>query len=99
MSLSRDFLAPTDTFARRHTGDNASDTAALLAELGYPSLDALVNTAVPSHIRREPLDLPPAATESTALAELRSIASQNQVYRSVIGLGYYDTITPPVIQR
>jgi glycine dehydrogenase len=99
MSLSRDLLAPTDTFARRHTGDNAADTAAMLAALGYPSLDALIDTAVPSHIRRGPLNLPAAASESTALAELRGIASQNQVFRSVIGLGYYDTMTPPVVQR
>ncbi len=99
MSSLRDPLAPLDTFARRHTGDNDADTAAMLALLGFKSLDALTDTAVPAHIRRGVLTLPAAASESTALAELRGIASQNQVFRSVIGLGYYDTLTPGVIQR
>jgi glycine dehydrogenase len=99
MSTLRDLLAPSDTFARRHTGDSAADTAAQLALLGYPSLDALIDTAVPPQIRRGALNLPAAASESTALAELRGLASQNQVFRSVIGLGYYDTFTPGVIQR
>ncbi len=92
-------LAPQDTFARRHLGDSAADTAEMLKTLGYPTLDALVDAAVPSHIRREPLTLPAAASESTALAELRSMANQNQVYRTYIGMGYYDTLTPGVIQR
>ncbi|HWA08480.1 MAG TPA: aminomethyl-transferring glycine dehydrogenase [Opitutaceae bacterium] len=99
MSSLRDPLAPLDTFARRHTGDNDADVTAMLGELGYKSLDALADTAVPSHIRRGPLNLPAAAGESAALAELRALASQNQVFRSVIGLGYYDTLTPGVIQR
>ncbi|MES1167129.1 MAG: glycine dehydrogenase (aminomethyl-transferring), partial [Pseudomonadota bacterium] len=99
MSSLRDLLAPSDTFARRHTGDNAADTAAMLALLGYPSLDALIDAAVPPQIRRGALNLPAAAGESAALAELRGLASQNQVFRSVIGLGYYDTLTPGVIQR
>ncbi|MBS0630391.1 MAG: aminomethyl-transferring glycine dehydrogenase [Verrucomicrobia bacterium] len=99
MSNVRDLLAPTDTFARRHTGDNAADTAAMLALLGQESLDALISAAVPPHIRRGPLNLPPALGESAALAELRAIASDNKVFRSVIGLGYYDTATPGVIQR
>jgi len=99
MSSSRDLLAPTDTFARRHLGDSATDTAELLKLLGYPSLDALVDAAVPPHIRRGDLNLPAAASESTALAELRAIAGENKVFRSCIGLGYYDTLTPGVIQR
>ncbi|MEO6001662.1 MAG: aminomethyl-transferring glycine dehydrogenase [Opitutus sp.] len=99
MSSPRDVLAPADTFPRRHTGDNAVETAEMLALLEYPSLDALVNAAVPSHIRREPLKLLIAASESAALGELRALANQNQVFRSLIGLGYYDTLTPGVIQR
>ncbi len=100
MSSLRDLLAPTDTFPRRHQGDNAADTAAMLASLGYPSLDALTDATVPPHIRLDrPLDLPPALGESAALAELRRIGSQNKIFRSFIGLGYYDTLTPPVIQR
>src|SRR6185295_18787341 len=91
--------APTDTFARRHHGDDAAETAALLAALGQSSLDTLVDTAVPPHIRRGPLKLPAAASESAALAELRAIASENKVFRTFIGTGYYDTHVPGVIQR
>jgi glycine dehydrogenase len=99
MSSHRDLLAPPDTFARRHTGDNLADRAAMLASLGYSSLDALIDAAVPTHIRREELNLPAAASESAALSELRGMATQNHVFRSLIGLGYYDTLTPGVIQR
>jgi len=99
MPTSRDLLAPLDTFARRHTGDNAADTAAMLKLLGYNSLDALVDAAVPQHIRHGGLNLPAAAGESAALAELRGLATQNQVFRSLIGMGYSDTFVPGVIQR
>ncbi len=93
-------LAPNDTFARRHLGDDAAATAAMLAALGQPSLDALVDAAVPAAIRlTRPLQLPAALGESAALAELRAIAEQNNVFRSLIGLGYHDTHTPGVIQR
>ncbi len=71
----------------------------MLETLGYASLDALVDAAVPAAIRREPLKLPAALGEQAALAELRSIAKENQVFRSLIGQGYYGTTTPPVIQR
>ena len=96
---SLDLLAPTDTFARRHTGDTPAETTAMLELLGYPSVEALVNAAVPPHIRRGPLNLPAALGEPAALAELKGIASENKVFRSCIGAGYYDTHTPGVIQR
>jgi glycine dehydrogenase len=99
MASHRDLLAPLDTFARRHHGDNAADTAAMLATLGHASLDALTAAAVPPQIRREPLTLPAALGESAALAELRAIAGENQIFRSVIGAGYYGTLVPGVIQR
>ena len=99
MATPHNLLAPTDSFARRHHGDNAAETAAMLATLGQPSLDALADTAVPPHIRRSPLALPAAIGESAALAELRTIAGENKVCRSFIGLGYYGTHTPGVIQR
>jgi len=93
-------LAPTDTFARRHFGDDAAATAAMLATLGQPSLDALIDATVPAAIRLDrPLQLPAALGESAALAELRALAGGNQVWRSFIGQGYYDTHTPGVIQR
>jgi glycine dehydrogenase len=59
----------------------------------------VVDAAVPSHIRRGTLNLPAAAGESSALAELRGKAVQNQVFRSLIGMGYSDTLVPGVIQR
>jgi len=96
----RDLLAPLDTFARRHNSPDAGETGAMLATLGYKSLDALVNAAVPPQIRlTKPLNLPAALGESAALTELRTIASQNQIFRSFIGQGYYGTHTPGVIQR
>ncbi|MBK9991983.1 MAG: aminomethyl-transferring glycine dehydrogenase [Verrucomicrobia bacterium] len=96
----RDLLAPIDTFARRHNSPDAAETAAMLATLGYESLDALVEAAVPPQIRLpQPLNLPTPLSESAALAELRTIASQNQIFRSFIGQGYYGTHTPGVIQR
>jgi glycine dehydrogenase len=72
----------------------------MLQLLGHPSLEALANAAVPAAIRLpQPLNLPAPASEFEALAELRAIAAKNQVFRSFIGMGYHDTITPPVIQR
>ena len=89
----------TDSFAHRHLGAPA-DHAAMLAELGFSSLDELVKAAIPANIRRPaPLELPAGATESEALAELKRIMSANQLRRSYIGMGYSDCITPPVIQR
>src|SRR5205814_7307163 len=68
--------------------------------LGYPSLDALINDAVPAQIRLgQPLQIPAGRSEFEVLAALREIAAQNQVCRSFIGMGYYDCITPAVIQR
>jgi glycine cleavage system P protein (glycine dehydrogenase) len=72
----------------------------MLRTLGYESLDALVDAVVPNHIRlKRPLDLPEAQSESEVLAALRRLADENIVARSYIGMGYYDTITPPVILR
>jgi glycine cleavage system P protein (glycine dehydrogenase) len=99
MPSSRDPLAPTDTFARRHLGDDPAETSAMLELLGYPTVDALIDAAVPAGIRGGPLHLPAAAGESAALAELRDIAAENRVARSFIGLGYHDTLTPAVIRR
>jgi len=72
----------------------------MLATIGCDSLDALVDATVPAGIRRrEPLNLPAATSEFDALARLRSMGAKNQVFRSFIGMGYHDCITPPVIQR
>jgi glycine dehydrogenase len=89
-----------DSFARRHIGPNQQARSAMLAEIGFENLDALIDTTIPKNIRLDrPLNLPEAASEWDALAELRELAKKNIVARSFIGAGYSDTITPPVIQR
>ena len=93
-------LSHPDQFVRRHIGPNAQETGAMLALLGQKNLDELIDAAVPKNIRLpKSLKLPAAKSEFEALAELRRIAGENKVFRSFIGQGYYDTITPPVIQR
>ncbi len=100
MLLNRDLAAPPDSFARRHLGSDPAEMTAMLRFLDQPSLKALADAAVPAQIRLpQPLHLPAATGESAALAELHAIAAQNQVFRSFIGMGYYDTFTPAVIQR
>ena len=95
-----DPLAHADPFVRRHIGPNAAETGELLALLGRKSLSELIDAAVPQKIRLgKKLNLPAARSEFAALAELKKIAAENKVFRSFIGQGYYDTITPPVIQR
>ena len=94
------FLEPTDAFVHRHVGLSEADIQEMLALLGLPSLAALVDATVPGDIRlRKPLDLPLNRGEQAVLAELKGIASQNAVYRSLIGMGYYGCVTPGVIQR
>ncbi len=95
------------SFADRHIGTTADTRRRMLDELGIPdaSLDALMRQAVPASIFIEPgtdataSGIPPAASESEALEELRMLAGRNRVNRAMIGLGYYGTITPAVIQR
>ncbi len=100
MALTENSTAVPDRFVRRHIGPRPEEAAAMLKLLGYPSLEAMVDATVPKAIRLvKPLQLPAARSEHEALAALKEIASQNQVCRSFIGMGYYDCITPAVIQR
>ncbi len=93
-------LAPTDRFASRHLGPSPEDREAMLDLLGFDSLDALSDAAVPSGIQLDrDLDLPPARTEQQLLALAHERAGENQTMRSFIGMGYYGTHTPPVILR
>ncbi|GAB2463668.1 glycine dehydrogenase [Conyzicola lurida] len=90
------------TFAERHIGTTADAQARMLETLGYESVEALVTAAVPESIHVLPVVgsvIPAAASEREALAELRTLANRNVVRRSMIGLGYYDTVTPAVIKR
>ncbi|MEE6177441.1 aminomethyl-transferring glycine dehydrogenase [Mycobacterium sp. 050134] len=101
-------MSDQSTFAARHIGPDSQAVAAMLAVIGVDSLDELAAKAVPSGILDKTtgtgaapgLDrLPPAATEAEALAELRALADANTAAVSMIGQGYYDTLTPPVLLR
>ncbi|MGD9688292.1 MAG: aminomethyl-transferring glycine dehydrogenase [Phycisphaerales bacterium] len=102
-AASASFL-PTDTFVHRHLGPSEDEIAAMLASLGYRTLDELTDATVPEAIRlRKPLRIdsgaPDPRGEHELLEQLRRTAAQNKVMRSFIGMGYADTITPPVILR
>ena len=87
-------------FADRHIGPRAADLDRMLDVVGAPSLDALMDQAIPAGIRlTEPLDLPDAESEAAFLARMRTVAAGNARWRSFIGLGYYGCVTPPVILR
>ncbi|MFC7616122.1 aminomethyl-transferring glycine dehydrogenase [Actinokineospora soli] len=88
-------------FADRHIGPRPAELAAILETVGVGSLDELAERAVPAAIREDglALDLPAPATEAEALAELRALAEGNRTLAPMIGLGYYGTVTPPVIRR
>src|SRR5438093_104967 len=89
-----------NSFARRHIGPSEAEVAEMLSEVGFENLDSLIDAAVPKNIRLDrQLKLPEAKSETDALAELRAISRKNKVARSFIGAGYYDCVTPPVIQR
>ncbi len=104
-SAVREVLDPTDTFVRRHIGSNEADLRAMLGALGLETLEELVRETVPASIRLSgPLTLSglPADRllgESEVLSALRRLADRNQVFRSFLGMGYSDCLTPGVIQR
>ena len=87
-------------FSRRHLGSHHVGIKAMLSTLGSASLEELISKTVPEDIRlRRPLDIPPAATEEEALAELRAIAAKNELRPSYLGMGYHGTHLPAVIRR
>lgn len=87
-------------FAGRHIGPNPAETAAMLAAIGVQSLDELIEKTIPENIRlKQDLDLPAPISEYEYLGEIRLAAQKNKVFKSFIGQGYYDTITPSVILR
>ncbi len=104
MTTAADFTftdyKPYDFANRRHIGPSPSEMDAMLEVIGYDSLDALIDDTVPPSIRQtEPLAWGPAMTEREALDKMRETANRNRKLVSLIGQGYYGTITPPVIQR
>ena len=93
-------LDNNNKFARRHIGPDQSELESMLEHIGVSSLDELIDSIVPSSIRMEnPLNLPNPVSEAGLLSDLAKTATLNKVFKSYIGLGYYDCITPGVIQR
>src|SRR5258706_1227731 len=93
------FVEP-ERFQSRHIGPDADERDAMLKAIGASSLDALMDEAIPARIRlKKPLNLAGGESEHEFLGELRRTASRNQVFRSFLGLGYSDCITPSVILR
>src|SRR3984893_13770063 len=93
-------IPPAESFVPRHVGPDERDVAEMLKTLGFASLDALIDATVPGKIRlRQGLGLPKGLTELEVLTYFRALAAKNQVFRSFIGMGYSDCVTPPVIQR
>jgi glycine dehydrogenase len=98
--LSDKAFAPTDSFVRRHIGASSSEIQEMLGAIACESLDDMIDKTVPAAIKiKQPLQLGEARGEYELLQELKAIASKNQVWRSYIGTGYYNCITPPIIQR
>jgi len=100
MTETSDTIYETGRFTTRHLGPSADEASEMLEFIGFESVDQLAKATVPENIQlNRQLDLPPAATEYEALEEIRKLANQNQIFRSLIGLGYHATKTPAVIQR
>jgi glycine dehydrogenase len=93
-------LTGADSFVPRHVGPSAAEVQEMLGHLGYATLDDLIDATIPEAIRfRRPLAIHAGRSEHEALAALRAIAGKNRIFRSYLGYGYNDTLTPPVIQR
>src|SRR5215210_6894534 len=89
-----------DSFVPRHVGPSEAEVAEMLAVIGYASLDELIDATIPEGIRfRRPLAIHTSRSEHEALDAMRAIAAKNRIFRSFLGYGYHDTLTPPVIQR
>ena len=87
-------------FTNRHNGPDANETASMLQSIGIESMEKLITQIIPADIRlKTELNIPEAMEEHIYLRELRKIATKNKIFRTFIGLGYYNTMVPGVIQR
>ena len=92
--------SPQANFESRHIGPNNGEIATMLAAINVKSVDELLDQVIPASIRRhDEMAIDPALSEAEVLADLRRLAGMNKINRSLIGMGYYDCHTPPVIQR
>ncbi|HBQ58685.1 MAG TPA: hypothetical protein DD671_03435, partial [Balneolaceae bacterium] len=86
-----------EVFAHRHNGPNSESIKKMLEVIKADSLEKLIDETIPEGIRlNSPLDLPQSLSEADFLAEFKKLASENKIYRSFIGMGYYDTLMPNV---
>ena len=93
-------LEECDGFIRRHIGPSEAELVAMLHVIGVGTLDDVARQTIPAAIRSNTeLDLPPPIDEAAVIAELRALAAQNATAKSLIGMGYHGTFTPPVILR
>lgn len=93
-------LSPSTKFENRHNGPSQEDVNMMLEKIGAASIDELIDQTIPKSIQlTKPLDLPSAKSEAAFLKEFKTLASKNRIFKSFIGLGYYDTIVPGVILR
>ena len=93
-------LEEHNSFVRRHIGPSETELAAMLHAIGAATLDDVAGKTIPAAIRsNEAMNLPPAIDEAATIAELRALAAQNAPVKSLIGMGYHGTVTPPVILR
>jgi glycine dehydrogenase len=93
-------MNPVPGFSTRHIGPSSEEQSKMLESLNLSSMEDLIYETIPDNIRqKKALDLPPALTEAETLAKAKAFASQNKVFNSYIGMGYYGTHVPSVIQR
>ena len=89
-----------EVFARRHNGPTQESTKKMLELIQADSLDKLIDETIPDGIRlSRPMDLPEALSENDFLEEFKNLAGKNKIFKSFIGMGYYDTLVPNVIKR
>ncbi|KAK4491002.1 hypothetical protein RD792_001723 [Penstemon davidsonii] len=101
-SISIDALKPSDTFARRHNSATPEEQSKMAEFVGFNTLDSLIDATVPKSIRIGKMELPIfdiGLTEAQMLGHMKDLASKNKVFKSFIGMGYYNTYVPPVILR
>jgi len=90
----------SDQFSQRHLGPRQPEVNEMLEKIGVQSVDELVSRTIPASIyNKEALNLPPGISEQAYLERMRKMATKNKLFRTYMGLGYYNTILPPVIQR